>query len=339
MLKNRFRLTMLAAAGAAVMLAGCGEKASAPAEAEKTADKAEAAPVVIYSNADEEAQQAMKKALDENGFKGKYLMQGFGTSELGGKLVAEGKTIEADVVTISTYYLESLQQKSKLFAPLAFKADTLTPVPDYYAPILGNCGAIFVNTQVLKADGLPMPKALADLANPVYANHISVPDIMGSSTSWLMTQALISAEGEEKGAATVRAIEKNAGAHLEKSGSGPLKKIRAGEAAVGFGLRHQAVADKAKGLPVDYVDPTEGNFTLYEAAAVIDKGEKTNPNAQKVVETIIKFGRQDLLKYYPVALYKGEAVAAENKPAHPMQFKEPLTVELLTKHQKLVKGE
>ena len=87
MLKNRFRLTMLAAAGAAVMLAGCGEKASAPAEAEKTADKAEAAPVVIYSNADEEAQQAMKKALDENGFKGKYLMQGFGTSELGGKLV------------------------------------------------------------------------------------------------------------------------------------------------------------------------------------------------------------------------------------------------------------
>ena len=71
----------------------------------------------------------------------------------------------------------------------------------------------------------------------------------------------------------------------------------------------------------------------------IDKGEKTNPNAQKVVETIIKFGRQDLLKYYPVALYKGEAVAAENKPAHPMQFKEPLTVELLTKHQKLVKGE
>ena len=39
-----------------------------------------------------------------------------------------------------------------------------------------------------------------------------------------------------------------------------LSKVRAGEVAVGFGLRHQAVADKEDGLPIDYVDPTEGKF-------------------------------------------------------------------------------
>ena len=109
--------------------------------------------------------------------------------------------------------------------------------------------------------------------------------------------------------------------------------------AVGFGLRHQAVADKAKGLPIDYIDPVEGNFQLFEAAAVIDKGDKTNPNAQKIVETIITKGRPELLQYYPVALYKGETVSAENKPAHPSLYKEPLTVELLEAHQKLVKGQ
>ena len=317
-------------------LAGCGNDTTPNAENAKTA---KIAPVVIYSNADEEAQAAMKKALDQNGLKGAYLFQGFGTSELGGKLVAEGKAIEADVVTISTYYLESLQKQKNLFAALTFNPDTLNTVPNYYAPILGNCGALFVNTQVLKADGLPAPTRIEDLADTKYAGHISVPDIMGSSTSWLMTQAMIAAKGEEGGAAVIRQIEKNAGAHLEKSGAAPLKKLRAGEAAVGFGLRHQAVADKAKGLPIDYIDPTEGNFTLYEAAAVIDKGDKTNPNAQKVVETIVKFGRKDLLTYYPVALYKGENVTAENRPAHPAQFSEPLTVELLQKHQKLVKGE
>lgn len=60
-------------------------------------------------------------------------------------------------------------------------------------------------------------------------------------------------------------------------GSGPLKLCRAGEVAIGFGLRHQAVADKADGLPIDYVDPTEGNFSLTESVAVLDKGEDTNP--------------------------------------------------------------
>lgn len=319
-------------------LTACSDNGSP--ETKKTAATSEPAKqVVIYTNADEEAQQAMKNALDNNGFKGAYLMQSFGTSELGGKIAAEGKNIEADLVTISTYYLDSFQAKNKMFQDLKFKVDTINPTPSYYAPILGNTGALFVNTEVLKSSGLPAPKAIADLAKPEYAGHISVPDIMGSSTSWLMTQAVLSAEGEEQGAKTIAAIEKNAGAHLEKSGSAPLKKLRAGEVAVGFGLRHQAVADKAKGLPIDYIDPTEGNFQLQEAVAVVDKGDKTNPNAQKMAETIIMHGRAELLKYYPVALYKGETVSAENKPANPRLYKEPLTVELLAAHQKLVKGQ
>ena len=56
--------------------------------------------VVIYSNADDEAVEAMKKTLDDNGYKGKYVFQTFGTSELGGKLVAEGKNLEADMITM-----------------------------------------------------------------------------------------------------------------------------------------------------------------------------------------------------------------------------------------------
>ena len=54
--------------------------------------------VVIYSNADDEAVEAMKNALDGNGYEGKYMFQTFGTAELGGKLLAEGKNIEARCV-------------------------------------------------------------------------------------------------------------------------------------------------------------------------------------------------------------------------------------------------
>lgn len=296
--------------------------------------------LVIYSNADEEAQEAMKHALDNNGFAGHYVIQAMGTSELGGKLMAEKKNIEADLITLSTYYLDSAQQKDHTFADLTFdhKAADGSEV-SFYAPILGNTGALFVNTRGLKDSGLKAPERIADLADDVYAGKISVPDITGSSTSWLMTQALISEYGEEKGTAITRKIEENAGDHLEMSGSGPLKKIRAGEVAVGFGLRHQAVADKKKGLPVDVIDPKEGNFTLTEAVAVVDKGEKTNPDAMKAAEVIVKKARPELLKFYPFAIYPGEKVDQELVPAYPRAFKEKLTVELLKKHQEMVKDE
>ena len=40
----------------------------------------------------------MTNALNNNGYEGKYIIQSFGTSELGGKLLAESKNIEADLV-------------------------------------------------------------------------------------------------------------------------------------------------------------------------------------------------------------------------------------------------
>ena len=154
---KRISVLTLSVLSAAVMgLTGCGDNGSSGTET-KTAAQEPAKQVVIYTNADEEAQQAMKNALDNNGFKGAYLMQSFGTSELGGKLAAEGKNIEADVVTISTYYLDSFQKNGKLFQDLTFKIDPINPTPSYYAPILGNTGALFVNTEVLKSSGLPAP--------------------------------------------------------------------------------------------------------------------------------------------------------------------------------------
>ena len=108
-----FKLTFAACVCAAMV--GCGNDGSTDADKGKTAAApAKTAEVVIYTNADEEAQTAMKNALDKNGMKGAYLIQSFGTSELGGKLAAEGKNIEADVVTLSTYYLDSFQKKEKL---------------------------------------------------------------------------------------------------------------------------------------------------------------------------------------------------------------------------------
>ncbi len=291
--------------------------------------------VIIYSNADDEAVEVMKKTLDANGYEGKYIIQTFGTSELGGKLLAEGTNIEADLVTMSSFYLESSQSENKMYKDLTFETGALDEYPAYYTPITSQEGAIIVNTEMMKENDLPMPKSLKDLADPVYSGFVSVTDIQGSSTAWLMIQALVDAYGEDEAKEILTAIYENAGAHLEQSGSGPIKKVRAGEVAIGFGLRHQAVSDKESGLPIDFVDPTEGNFSLTESVAVINKGDEGNGMAMEMAECIIKKGRKDLITYYPNPIYDGETADEVNKSAYPKKFSEKLTIELLEKHKDL----
>ena len=55
------------------------------------------------------------------------------------------------------------------------------------------------------------------------------------------------------------------------------KKYAPGEVAVGFGLRHQAVADQKDGMPILAIDPVEGNYALTESVAVIDKKGENQP--------------------------------------------------------------
>lgn len=291
--------------------------------------------VVIYSNADDEAVAAMKNALDANGYEGQYLFQTFGTSELGGKLLAEGTDLEADLVTMSTFYVESAQEQNDMFLDLGFEAKTLDEFPSYCAPITSQEGTIILNTQMLADNQLPAPASIKDLADLVYKDMVSVTDIASSSTAWLLIQALVSEYGEDGAKEVLGGIYDNAGPHIEESGTGPLKKLRAGEVAVGFGLRQQAVADKEEGLPIDYVDPAEGNFTLTESVAVVDKGDKTNQKAMEMAQCIIEKGRTELLSHYPVALYEGETVDSKNESGNVKVFPEKLTVELLKKHQEL----
>lgn len=293
--------------------------------------------VVLYTNADDEAVEAMQNALDSNGYKDKYIVQVFGTSELGGKLLAEGTDIEADMVTMSSFYTESAEEEHHMFKDLEFETGALKEYPAYYTPITAQEGAMIYNTEVLKENNLPVPKSIKDLTDPVYKDMISVTDIQSSSVAWLLIQAIINEYGEDSAKDILTDLYKNAGVHIEESGFGPIKKVRAGEVAVGFGLRHQAVADKEEGLPIDYIDPSEGNFTLTESISVIDKGDKTNPEAMKMAECIIKNGRRGLLETYPLPLYEGEQADDTNRSGNPKVFSEKLTVDLLKKHQKLSK--
>lgn len=112
--------------------------------------------VVIYTNADDEAVTAFQNALNANGFENKYVIQSFGTSELGGKLLAEGRALEADLITMSSYYVDSAQERNHMFADLTdVKSQLLqdssnSTAPAYRRPTTVQEGAIFYNMQVLR---------------------------------------------------------------------------------------------------------------------------------------------------------------------------------------------
>lgn len=333
---KRGKIKLVAVLTAAVMvttafgLTGCGSKSSSSSSSSSGSSSSK---VVIYCNSDDEAVTAMKKTLDNNGYKGKYSFQTFGTSELGGKMMAEGKKLEADMLAMSGFYVDSAQSKYKMFADLSIDKKTKKTFPAYYAPMLANQGAIFYNTKLLKQKNLPVPKSFKDLTKSVYKGEITVPDISGSSTAWLMIQALITSYGEDGAKTVLKGIYKNAGGNLESSGSGPIKKVLAGECAIGFGLRHQAVQDKKNGEPIDFVDPVEGDFTLTEGLAVLDKGGTGKQKlAAEMANCIITKGRAELQKYYPIALYEGETTNKEHVVSNSKEFKEKLTVSLLKKH-------
>ena len=123
--------------------------------------------------------------------KGQYLVQSLGTSELGGKLLAEGDQIDANLVTMSSYFLESAQEKHSMFTDLSFESHALEKYSSFYTPILSITGSIFVNTEVIKQNGLTMPTSIKDLTKPEYKDLVSIPNIMDSSTGWLLIQAII----------------------------------------------------------------------------------------------------------------------------------------------------
>lgn len=332
-----------ASEGGSASSAGAGSAASSEGGSSSSSGNAgtgTADQVIIYSNADDEAVDCIEKTLDDNGYSGQYVIQTFGTSELGGKLLSEGSDIEADLITMSSYYVDSAQTKFNMFKKLSFTPDIVDDFGtfgDYLAPFLANQGAILVNTDELEKEGLSEPKSIKDLADPVYKGHISTIDIEGSSTAWLMVQALVASYGEDETVDILSKIYDNAGENIEQSGSGPLKKLRAGEVAVGFGLRHQAVADKKEGLPIDYVDPTEGNYTLTESLAVVDHGTAGTDKAMEMLRCIIEKGRPALMEYYPIALYKNETPDENAISENSKVFPEPLTVDLLQKHIELSK--
>jgi len=92
---------------------------------------------------------------------------------------------------------------------------------------------LLVNDDRLVDKNLPLPKAWADLADPVYKDELIASNPTTSGTAYTTVSGVLQIMGEEKGWDYLDKLYANI-PYLEKSGSGPAQKALTGEFAIGI---------------------------------------------------------------------------------------------------------
>jgi len=273
--------------------------------------------VIIYSSAEEYRNQYYAKRLKEQFPQYTVVIDYMPSGNQAARLKAEGPKTMCDI-SIDLEYSQ-YEMINAILAPVD-KYDLSVFAKDYLEPPLNclpgvrNGGAIIVNTEVLKEKGLPEPASYADLLRPEFADLVSMPNPKTSGTGYMFLRSLTNSWGEEKAFAYFEKLSENV-LQFTSSGSGPVKALVQGEAAVGLGMTAQAVTEINKGAPLKILFFKEGSpFSKYGCAVIKGKEQR------KCVAEIFDFFYSHLLsenneKFYPERIYKDKAPVIRNYPS------------------------
>lgn len=239
-------------------------------------------PVVIYTSLEnEEVVDYLKLAKEQLPDLDIQAIR-LSTGELGARMLAERENPQADCIwgwavtnmeefvpkgMLKPYHPKGLEQ-----IPARFKDPAGHWVAiDLYA------AAFVINTKVIEANNLPMPKGWKDLLNPAYEGKLIMPNPASSGTGFLQVASLLEMFDpdykskpveENKAWDFLKELDKNMGQYI-KSGSKPAKLTAAGEYAIGCSFAFVYSSLRKKGFPVAMVLPEEGAGYELEANALL----------------------------------------------------------------------
>jgi iron(III) transport system substrate-binding protein len=219
------------------------------------------------------------------------------TGKLGARLLAEAENPQADVVwgwavtAMMDPRVLAMMQPYKAKGSEKLAAEYRDAGGRWFAPT-GYMGAFCVNTERLKAKGLPMPHSWKDLENPAFKGEVLMPDPNSSGTGYLHVNAILQTMGEEKGWALLKAVDPNM-AQYTSSGSKPCKAARAGEYTVGASLAFTALKSIEAGYPVAMVFPQSGAGYELEASGLM-KTSKNKKDAKRFLDWTMSKSATDL---------------------------------------------
>ena len=240
------------------------------------------------------------------------------TGEIGARMLAEKENPQADCVWgwavtnmqefVSKDMLVSYKPKGWEIIPDKFKN------PEGYWTAMDSYEAAFViNTKVMEAEKLPMPKGWKDLLNPAYKGKIVMPNPASSGTGFLQIASLLvlldpdyktKPVEENKAWDFLKELDKNMDQYI-KSGSKPGKLAAAGEYAIGCSFAFVFSSLKKQEFPVVMVLPEEGVGYELEANGLL-KGAKHEDAAKKFLDwAISKSAMEGYAKFKLGVTYPG----------------------------------
>jgi iron(III) transport system substrate-binding protein len=134
------------------------------------------------------------------------------------------------------------------------------------------------NTEIFAKKKLVPPKTWADLLNPQYRGEIQAANPASSGTAYTMVATLVQLMGEDKAFAYLADLHRNIAAYT-RSGTGPVKAVARGEAALSISFVHDVPGEKAQGFPIEAITPADGTGAEIGSMSLI-KGSP-NPEAAK----------------------------------------------------------
>jgi iron(III) transport system substrate-binding protein len=171
--------------------------------------------------------------------------------------------------------------------------------PAHWTGIYGWAGAICFNTIEAKKHNLPKPTKWADLTNPIYKGHVTMPNPASSGTGFLDVSSWMQIWGEDKTWNYMDKLHQNIALYTH-SGSKPCKQAAAGEYTVGVSWPFRGAKLKGKGAPIDIIVPEEGIGWEMQAVAII-KGTKNEADAKTFIDwAVSKSGMEIYAPRYSV---------------------------------------
>jgi len=239
------------------------------------------------------------------------------------RLLAEKDNPQADVIWgLAATSLLVLDAEGMLEAYAPTGVEALKPGfvdqannPPHWVGMDAWISAICFNTIEGKLRNIPAPTGWADLLNPAYKNHITMPNPGSSGTGFLMVSAILQQMGEDEGWAYLDALHENIAVYLH-SGSRPCVNAATGEYPIGLSFEYRGTQEKNKGAPIEVIIPADGAGWDMEASAIIAGTDKLEA-AQRLLDFSVSQAANELYNQsYAVVAMPGVSRVIPNYPAN-----------------------
>ncbi len=236
------------------------------------------------------------------------------------KLLAEKNNPQADLIWgLAATSLLLMKSEGMLEAYAPAGVELLDPKfvdnsnPPAWVGMDAWVAAVCYNTVEAGKLGLPVPTSWKDLTDPVYKDHLIMPNPNSSGTGFLDVSSWLQMFGEDGGWAFMDALHQNI-ARYTHSGSKPCKLAAAGEIPIGISFAFRGAKSKAAGAPLEIIVPSEGVGWDMEATAIM-AGTANLEAAKTLVDwTITRTANEMYNTGYAVVAMPGVAKPVEHFP-------------------------